>query len=83
MRLEQSEGARSAPLVVTIYTGSNSKLENCVVSAEKRCRENPRTNLIFANQGAGMTLVAIVKPTSTPVPSVIATEYPGAVVFNC
>jgi hypothetical protein len=72
-----------ASVLVGMYTGKLDQLEQCVVSAEKRCKERGLTILIFADEGEGFTLVALVKEIGTPIPPTLAAEYPAASVIEC
>ncbi len=84
VRLTQSRAARSAEVAAVMWTGGHGEpVDRAVNAAIRACRETPRLTLIFADQGSGMTLVAIVKPKGHPVPNALATEYPAASVFDC
>jgi hypothetical protein len=82
VRMEQSARARDAVIVAAMYTGNQPEIAACVVSAQKRS-EPGRQILIFADNGAGMTLEAIVKQASDSVPAVLAAAYPTATVVDC
>ena len=83
VRLEQSRKARSALIVVIMYTGANAELERCVQAAAKRCA-NRRMLLVFTDNAEGdKTLAAIIKPSDEAIPVDIARAYPSASVVDC
>jgi hypothetical protein len=78
VRVEQSDDARNAKILVGMYTGGVD-LESTLESMKARCKRGKRLGLIV-DRSANWRVIAIVKHRGTAVPSVLASEYPGASV---
>lgn len=80
VRGDQSGGSRDTSVFAGMYTGKRAQLARCVEAAAKHA--NGRLMLLFTGGPGAWTLAAIVKPLTQAVPTVLATEYPGASVVS-
>ncbi|MCU1676537.1 MAG: hypothetical protein JWM93_1295 [Frankiales bacterium] len=83
VRLTQSRPARRGRVGIVMWTGADDDLERAVNGARGACDEIRRLTLVFAEDGDGMGLVAIIKPSEEQVPEALAAAYPAASVMDC